>query len=118
MGTTFNIKNMIKFKSGDSITFSALRYAKIVSLLTFTIFYKKNFIKTRGSFLFKFKNKLRTIPASLEEQSLKISIRVVNKRVASATQFTKCILLFAYSCNTAAAQAQTKTSYSLFNKLP
>jgi len=34
---------------------------------------------------------------------------VVNKTAASAAQFARCILLYAYS--------QTKTSYSLFKKL-
>jgi len=44
----------------------------------------------------------------------------VNKTAASAAQFAKCILLHAYSRTTAALAAraqQTKTSYSLFNKL-
>jgi len=48
-----------------------------------------------------FKNKLRTIPASEEEQSLKFSIKVVNKTAASAAHIAKCILLHAYSCTTA-----------------
>jgi len=38
-------------------------------------------------------NKLRTIPASAEEQSLKFSVEVVNKTAASAAQLAKCILL-------------------------
>jgi len=48
-----------------------------------------------------FKNKLKTIPAPAEKQSLKFSIKVMNKIAASATQFAKCILLHAYSCTTA-----------------
>jgi len=38
------------------------------------IFYKNNFTRTRDTFCSKFKNKLRTIPASAEEESLKFSI--------------------------------------------
>jgi len=43
----------------------------------------------------------------------------VNKTTACAAQFANCVLLHAYSRTTAlpAAQAQTKTSYSLFDKL-
>jgi len=44
----------------------------------------------------------------------------VNKTAASAAQLAHCILLHAYSRITAApvvAWAQTKTSYSFFNKL-
>jgi len=52
----------------------------------------------------KFKNKLRTIPALAEEQSLKFSIKVVNKIAASPAQFVKCILLHAYSRTTASSQ--------------
>jgi len=37
----------------------------------------------------------------------------VNKTAASAAQLAKSSLLHAYSC----AREQTKTSYSLFNKL-
>jgi len=45
---------------------------------------------------------LRTIlAASAEEQSIKFSIKVVNKTAASATQFAKCILLHAFSCTSA-----------------
>jgi len=50
-------------------------------------------------FYSKFKNKLRTIPASVEEQSLKFLIQVVNKTAASVAQLTKCI--HAYSRTTA-----------------
>jgi len=48
-----------------------------------------------------FAQNLRTIPALAEEQSLKLSIKEVNKTAASATQLAKCILLHAYSCTTA-----------------
>jgi len=48
------------------------------------------------------KNKLRTIPASAKEQSLKFSIKVVNKTAASAEKFAKCILLHTYSRTSAA----------------
>jgi len=37
-----------------------------------------------------------------EEQSLTFSVKVVNKTTASSAQFTKCILLHAYSHTTAA----------------
>jgi len=37
-----------------------------------------------------------------EEQSLKFSIKVVNKTVASAIQFANYLLLHAYVCTTAA----------------
>jgi len=53
-------------------------------------------------FCSKFKNKLRTILASEEKQSLKFSIKVVNKTAASGTQLAKCILLHVYSRTTAA----------------
>jgi len=46
-------------------------------------------------FCSKFKNKLRTIPDSAEEQSLRFSIKIVNKTATSATQIVKCILLHA-----------------------
>jgi len=36
-----------------------------------------------------FTQNLRTIPASVEEQSLKFSIKVVNKTAASALPFAK-----------------------------
>jgi len=36
--------------------------------------------------LLEFKNKLRTIPASAEDQTLKFSIKLVNKTAASAAQ--------------------------------
>jgi len=45
---------------------------------------------------------LRTFPASAEEQSLKFSIKVVNKTAWSDAQFAKCILLHAYSHTIAA----------------
>jgi len=60
-----------------------------------TLFFYKN---TRLSFA----QNLRTIPASAEEQSLKFSIKVRNKRAASSAQLAKCILLHAYSRKTAA----------------
>jgi len=71
-------------------------------------------------FCSKFKNKLRTIPASAEEQNLAFLIKIMNKTAASATQLAKCIFascLFMYNCQPPAVQAQIKTSYSLFNKL-
>jgi len=53
---------------------------------TLVSFYKNNFIRKRAHFFSKFKNKLRTIPASAEEQSLKFSIKVVNKTATSRAQ--------------------------------
>jgi len=48
-------------------------------------------------------NKLRTIPASADEQrSFKFSGKVMNKTAASAAQFAKCILLHANSRTTTA----------------
>jgi len=58
----------------------------------------------------QFKNKLRIISASAEEQSLKFSIKVVNKTFC-------CILIHVQLQLSAAALAQIKTSHSLFNKL-
>jgi len=63
-----------------------------------------------------FQNKLRTIPVSAEVQSLKFSIKVVNKTAASATQFAKCILLHAYSRTTASSQLR-ENKQKLQNKL-
>jgi len=40
-------------------------------------FYKNNFIRTRGSFCSEFKNN----SASAKEQSLKFSVKVVNKKL-------------------------------------
>jgi len=64
----------------------------------------------------RFAQNLRTILALAEEQSLKFSIKAVNKRAARATQLSKCILLHAYlytvQLKLPAARAQTKTSYS------
>jgi len=48
-------------------------------------------------------NKLRIIPASAGE-SLKFSVKVVNKTAASAAQLVNCILLHAYSRTTASSQ--------------
>jgi len=56
---------------------------------------------------------LRTIPASAEEQILKYSAKVVNKTVASVTQFAKCILLHTYSCATAALSGCTRHKQKL-----
>jgi len=42
--------------------------------------------------------------ASVEEQILKFSIKVVNKTAASATQLAKCILLHAYLRTTVSSQ--------------
>jgi len=57
-------------------------------------------------------NKLKTIPASAEEQSLKFSFNVVNKTAASAAQLAKCILLHAYSCTTASSRLhRTKKNF-------
>jgi len=55
-------------------------------------------------------NKLRTIPALAEEQSLKFSIKVMNKAAASATEFVKWILPHAYKFTTDAS------SYTSTNK--
>jgi len=40
----------------------------------YTFFYKNNLIRTRGYFCSKFRNKLKTIPATAKEQILKVSI--------------------------------------------
>jgi len=60
---------------------------------------------------------MKNNPASAEEQSLKFSIKVVNKTTASAAQFAKYIFLHTYSLKLKlpAERAQTKASYSLFN---
>jgi len=64
------------------------------------------------SFYSKFKSKLRTIPASTEEQSLKFLVRIVNKAAVNAAQLANCILLHAYSCTTAAPScASTNNNY-------
>jgi len=70
-------------------------------------------------FCSKFKNKLRTIQPSAEEQSLKFSVKVANKTAASTAQFPKCMLLHAYSHTTASFQLREnkQTFIQLFNKL-
>jgi len=45
----------------------------------------------------KFRNTLRTIPASAEEQSLKFSVKVLSKTAASAALLAKCNFRHAYS---------------------
>jgi len=52
--------------------------------------------------------------ATCLEQSFKFSIKVMNKTVASAAQFAKCILLHAYSCTTMCSSQLHKQK--LFNK--
>jgi len=67
-------------------------------------FYKNNNIlqENKAHFCSKFKNKLRTIPASAEEQILKFSLKVVNKtaaikcRTIRKAHFASC--LFTYNC--------------------
>jgi len=67
---------------------------RIIKVLVFnTLFYKNNFIRTRGSFLLRISEQIKNNPSldSTEEQSFKFSIEVVNKTAASATQLVKCI---------------------------
>jgi len=45
-------------------------------------------MRTRGSFLHKFKNKLRTIPASAEEQLLAVNIP---RSVQNSSKYACCI---------------------------
>jgi len=47
-------------------------------------------IRSTAHFFYK-NNKLRTIPASAEEQSLKFSIKIMNKTAASDAQLANCI---------------------------
>jgi len=72
-----------------------------------------------SNFCSKFKNKLRTIQPQQKEQSLKFSVKEVNKTAASAVQLTKCILLHAYSRKTASIQLRENKQkvYATFNKL-
>jgi len=87
-------------------------------LFKYTFFFQEQFYKEHEAHICsKFKNKLRTNPLC---SSLKFSIKVLNKTTASAAQLAKCILLHAYLCKTAAPscmRTQTKTLYSLLNKL-
>jgi len=63
----------------------------------------------------KFKNN----SASAKEQSLKFSVKAVNKTAISATQLAKRILLHAYSSTTASSScARTSKNFmELFDKL-
>jgi len=72
----------------------------VCKILEKLLFIKQFFENRIFIFCSKFKNKLRIIPALAEEQNLKFS-NVVNKTAASAAQFAKCVLLYAYSCTTA-----------------
>jgi len=54
--------------------------------------------------LLKIKEQIKNNPASAGEQSLKLSVQVVNKTAASAAQSAKSILLHAYSRTTASFQ--------------
>jgi len=49
-----------------------------VKTFLFITLFCKNYFTRKAHFCSKFKNKLRTIPASVEEQSLRFSIKVVN----------------------------------------
>jgi len=60
------------------------------------------------------KNRLRTILASAEEQSLKFSTKVLNETAAIATQFAKCILLHAYSRTIAAPSCTRKNKNFIY----
>jgi len=62
---------------------------------------------------------LSTIPASVQEQSRKFSIKVVNKTAASAAQLQSafCFIIIHVQLQLPAVRAQTKALYSLFNKL-
>jgi len=82
-------------------------FAILCGRLLRTAPYSALFLKGhKAHFCSKFKNKLRIIPISAEEQSLKFPIKVVNKIAVNATQFAKCILLHAYSRTTSTSQAQ------------
>jgi len=86
--------------SSLTINFLMLTYAYMYCVHVI-LQYKYFFIRTifqvhEAHFCSKFKNN----PASAEEQSLKISVNVVNKTAASAAQLAKCILLHAYSRTT------------------
>jgi len=79
-----------------------------------------------ANFCSKFNNKLRTIPATEKEYSLKISILeqpyVVYKIAASATQlvnYTFCFMLIHVQLRLPAERAQTKLhiSYKLFKEM-
>jgi len=58
---------------------------------------------------------LKQLLCSAKEQSLKFSIKVVNKTAASAAQFAKsfCFSLIHVQLQLLAARAQTKTSYKV-----
>jgi len=99
-----------------------------------TLFYKNNFIKHEAHFCSKFKNKLRTIPASAEEQSLNKNNPSLGRRTKSQI-FTKSseqktaanahnlqsafcfMLIHVYNGSSQLSEQKTETSYSLFNKL-
>jgi len=72
------------------------------------IFYKNNFIRTRGSFLLKIKEQIKNNPS-------------LQKNKVANFQSQKYILHHAYSrtmmLQLPAAREQTKTSFSLFDKL-
>jgi len=76
-------------------------------------FYKNNFIREHeANFCAKVRNKLRTISASAEEQSLKFAIKVVNKTVASAPQFAKCfMLIYVYNCSSQLREQHKHTNF-------
>jgi len=61
------------------------------------------------------KNKLRTSSDLAEKQSVKFSIKVVNKTAASATQFAKGSLLHSKSCTVAVLNCKHKQNF-IFNK--
>jgi len=64
-------------------------------------------MRIQGTFLLKIEEQIKNNPASVEEQILKFSIKVVNKTAGSARQLTKCILLLTYSRTTAARSCAT-----------
>jgi len=80
-----------------------MRSAKI------SLFYKYNFIRTRGLFLLKFKNKLRTIQPRQKNKVSNFQLKYWTKQqqVAHNSQSTFCFI--AYLRTTASARIQVKT---------
>jgi len=74
------------------------------------IFYKNNFVRTRGYFWSKFNNKLRTIQPQQKYKISKFQLKYSEQTAASAVQLAKCILLYAYSRTTASSQLRENKS--------
>jgi len=89
----------VKLKISFTIFFLVRSYCFAITLFFITTIFQEH----EAHFYLKFKNKLRTIPASKEEQSLKFLIKVVKKTAAIKCRTIRKMHfashLFTYNCS-------------------